>query len=147
MLTNTGLKKAKALGKEFLNDWDAIFRVLELPMLPLTNNEAEQRLRHWVLLRRISQGTRSPQGSRALALLASITTTCRLRCASPLHFIRDVIKARRSGGLAPPLPPIPDSVRERLIPQDVLNYHPPSLLEIPECEANKCGNSELPLVA
>ena len=99
--------KARALAREFLNDWDAIFRVLEHPAWPLTNNEAERALRHWVILRKISQGTRSPQGSRALALFASVITTCRLRGHSPLLYIRDVIRLRRKGE---DVPRLPDSV-------------------------------------
>ena len=43
--------KARALAREMLNDWEAIFQVLAHPHLPLTNNEAEQALRHWVILR------------------------------------------------------------------------------------------------
>ena len=39
-------KKTRELGREFLNDWEAIFRELEFPAWPLTNNEAEQALRH-----------------------------------------------------------------------------------------------------
>jgi len=97
-------KKTRELGREFLNDWEAIFRVLERPAWPLTNNEAEKALRHWVILRKITQGTRSEQGSRALALFASIIATCRLRDVSPLLFIRDVIKSRRQGGDVPKLP-------------------------------------------
>ena len=54
--------KAHALGVEFLLDWEAIFRVLEHPNWPLTNNIAEQRLRHVVMLRRIMQGTRCQIG-------------------------------------------------------------------------------------
>ena len=96
--------KTRELGQEFLNDWDAIFRVLDYPAWPLTNNEAEQALRHWVILRKISQGTRSPQGSRALALFASIFTTCRLRSSSPLLYIRDTIQRRRQGLTVPDLP-------------------------------------------
>jgi hypothetical protein len=65
-------KKTRELGREFLNDWETIFRVLEYPAWPLTNNEAERALRHWVILRKITQGTRSDQGSRALALFASV---------------------------------------------------------------------------
>jgi len=97
-------KKTRALGREFLNDWVAIFRVLEYPAWPLTNNEAERALRHWVILRKITQGTRSPQGSRALALFASVITTCRLRGHSPLLYIRDVITLRRQGLDAPKIP-------------------------------------------
>jgi len=96
--------KTHALAVEFLNDWAAIFRVLEHPAWPLTNNEAERALRHWVILRRITHGTRSEQGSRSLGLIASILETCRLRAASPLLYIRDVIHQRRQGKEAPLLP-------------------------------------------
>jgi transposase-like protein len=102
--------KTKALGTELLNDWEAIFRVLDHPLLPLTNNEAEQMLRHWVILRRITQGTRTEQGSRALALLASVIETCRRRAASPLRYLREVIALRRQGLNVPKLPPIPAAV-------------------------------------
>jgi len=100
-------EKTRALGTEFLNDWKAIFRVLDEPWLPLTNNEAEQMLRHWVILRRITQGTRSEQGSRALALLASVLETCRRRAASPLRYMKELIARRRQGLDPPELPPIP----------------------------------------
>ena len=76
------------------------------PAWPLTNNEAERALRHWVILRKITQGTRSEQGSRALALFASVFATCRLRNSSPLLYIRDVIKMRRQGNDVPKLPQI-----------------------------------------
>jgi len=97
-------KKTRELGREFLNDWDAIFRILEHPAWPLTNNEAERALRHWVVLRRITQGTRSAQGSRTLALFASVIETCRLRDHSPILYIRDVIALRRRGEDVPGLP-------------------------------------------
>lgn len=99
-------KKTRELGGEFLNDWEAIFRILDYPAWPLTNNEAEQALQHWVILRKITQGTRSEQGNRALGLFASVITTCRLRRASPLLFMRDVIQARRQGLDAPALPEV-----------------------------------------
>ncbi len=102
--------KAHALGVEFLNDWDAIFRVLDHPELPLTNNAAEQMLRHWVMLRKIGQGTRSKQGSRALTLLASVIETCRRRQASPLRYLNEVIDRRRRGLEVPELPPVPKAV-------------------------------------
>lgn len=108
-MTQSSHKKTRELGVEFLNDWDAIFRILDYPAWPLTNNEAERALRHWVILRRITQGTRSEQGSRALALFASVIETCRLRESSPLLYIRDVIKLRRQGEDVPQLPPIPAS--------------------------------------
>jgi len=101
---NSGHEKTRKLAREFLNDWDAIFRVLAHPELPLTNNEAERALRHWVIARRISYGTRTPQGSRAFAVLASVIETCRTRKVSPWSYLARVIAARRAGLEAPPLP-------------------------------------------
>jgi hypothetical protein len=100
-------EKAGELGREFLNDWDAIFRVLDHPELPISNNAAEQMLRHWVIMRRISQGTRNKKGSKALALIASVIETCRKRNASPLRYLTAVIERRRQGLDVPDLPPIP----------------------------------------
>lgn len=68
----------------------------------MTNNLAERLLRHWVILRRITQGTRTEQGSLALATFATIIETCRLRQASPLRYLHQVIAARRKGLDAPP---------------------------------------------
>lgn len=106
-MTASSHKKTRELGVEFLNDWEAIFRVLDYPAWPLTNNEAERALRHWVIMRKITQGTYSEQGSRALALFASVFVTCRLRNSSPLLYIRDVIYMRRQGHDMPKLPQIP----------------------------------------
>jgi transposase len=100
-------EKTRQLGFEFLNDWDAIFRVIDHPHLPLTNNEAERVLRPWVILRRITYGTRTPQGSRAFNVFAGIIETCRRRAASPLRYLQQVIAAGRQGLAMPSLPPIP----------------------------------------
>ena len=96
--------KTHALAVEFLNDWEAIFCVLENPFWPLTNNEAERALRHWVILRQISHGTRTPQGSRHFALLASVIDTCRRRGHSPWQYLQTAITRRRQGLALLPLP-------------------------------------------
>lgn len=97
-------EKAQALAREFLNDWDAIWAVLEHPDLPATNNAAEQALRHWVIARLISQGTRTPQGSRVFSILTSVIETCRVRKILPWPYLALVIAERRQGHPAPPLP-------------------------------------------
>jgi transposase len=99
-------KKTRALAVEMLNDWDVIFTVLDHPHLPLTNNEAERALRHWVILRRISYGTRTEQGSRIFAILASVIETCRIRQQCPWRYLESVIDNRRAGFLAPSLPAV-----------------------------------------
>ena len=102
--------KLRSLAVEFLLDWDVILRQVSEPHLPLTNNASEQALRHWVIARRISYGTRSETGSRAFALLASVIETCRKRDASSWSFIATVIAAARKGVALPLLPPIPSGV-------------------------------------
>ncbi len=100
-------EQARQLGVEFLNDWEAIFQVLAHPHRPLTNNFSERLPRPWVIRRRITHGTRTLQGSPALATFASIIGTRHLRQASPLRYLHQLIAAHRKGLEAPPLPPIP----------------------------------------
>jgi transposase len=97
-------EKTRALARELLNDWDAIFQVLAHPELPLTNNEAERALRHWVIARKLSLGTRTLEGSRAYGLLASVIETSRKRQQVPWGYLAQVIRARRAGQTAPSLP-------------------------------------------
>ena len=101
---NCAHEKTRALARELLNDWDTFWVVLDHPELPLTNNEAERALRHWVIARRIGMGTRTPQGTRVFALLASVIETCRKRNVSPWPYLAEVLHQRRKGLPAPPLP-------------------------------------------
>ena len=97
----------RSVAREFLYDWEVIMRPLGEPHLPLSNNAAEQALRHWVIARNISHGTRCEAGTRAFALLASVIETCRLRGASSWRYLGTVIRAARKGLELPPLPAIP----------------------------------------
>lgn len=99
-------EKLQAFVRELLNDWDTIFRQLQDPTLPLTNNEAERSLRHWVIERRLSHGTRTPEGTRSLTLLASVIETCRIRGAPLWDYLTRVIAAARKGLQIPCLPAV-----------------------------------------
>lgn len=99
-----------SLARELLNDWDVFLRPLEHPHFPLTNNEAERALRHWVIARRISHGTRTDAGSRAFALLASLVETCRRRGACAWRYLGRVIAAARQGRELPGLPVVVEGV-------------------------------------
>lgn len=101
-----GHKKTAALATEMLNDWEAIFQVLDQPHQPLTNNEAERALRHWVILRSICYGTRTEDGSRVFAILISVIETCRKREQSPWVYLATVIASQRSGLPVPALPDV-----------------------------------------
>ncbi len=96
--------KTHALVVELLNDWDAIFQIPHHPWPPLTNNEAERALRHWVIVRKLSYDTRTATGLRIFALLASIIDTCRQRGHSPWFYLQIAIADRRADRSLAPLP-------------------------------------------
>jgi hypothetical protein len=85
------------LAKEILNDWDAVVAFVKNPELPPTNNDAERALRHAVISRRISFGTRTAEGSMAYAALLSVIETCRLRNQDPWQYIAQTIALGRKG--------------------------------------------------
>ncbi len=97
-------EKLQALAKEILNDWDAVIAFVNNPELPPTNNEAERALRHAVIGRRISYGTRTSEGSLAYSSLLSVIETCRLRNINPWTYICEVITLGRKGVPPPPIP-------------------------------------------
>jgi IS1 family transposase len=106
MATGSEHPKLKALAWEILNDWSAVVAFVFNPDLPVTNNDAERALRHAVIARRISHGTRSTEGSKAYAALLSVIETCRLRNLKPWTFLAQVIRQRRKGLPAPSLPSV-----------------------------------------
>jgi len=83
LATDSEHPKLKALAKEILNDWQAVVAFVSHPHLPVTNNEAERALRHAVIARSITHGTRSAEGSNAYAALLTVIETCRRRNLSP----------------------------------------------------------------
>jgi hypothetical protein len=94
----------KALAKEILTDWDAVVACFYHPQLPPTNNEAERALRHAVIARRISYGTRTSEGSLAYCSVLSVVETCRLRKVDPWSYIAIVLTQARKGIKHPPIP-------------------------------------------
>ncbi|WP_238993712.1 IS66 family transposase [Calothrix sp. PCC 6303] len=96
--------KLKALANEILNDWDAVVACFYNPQLPPTNNEAERALRHAVIARRISYGTRTAEGSLAYCSILSVIETCRLRKVDPWAYIAMILTQARRGIKHPPIP-------------------------------------------
>jgi transposase len=104
LATGVEHQKLKALANEILADWDAVVACFFHPQLPPTNNEAERALRHAVIARRISYGTRSTEGSLAYCSVLSIVETCRLRKVDPWSYIAMLLTQARRGIKHPPLP-------------------------------------------
>ncbi|HTU13304.1 MAG TPA: IS66 family transposase [Allosphingosinicella sp.] len=96
--------KVRELAGEILNDWDAVVAFVHDPRLPPTNNDAERALRHAVIARRISFGTRTDEGSRFYAAALSVIETCRRRTVDPWAYACGLIAAARA---SLPLPAIP----------------------------------------
>jgi transposase len=97
-------QKVRALAREILNDWEAVIAFVAESLLSPTNNDAERALRHAVIARRISFGTRTDEGSRFYAAGLSVIDTCRKRGVDPWTYGRDLIAAARKGSSLPTIP-------------------------------------------
>lgn len=77
------VEKVQGLTREVLNDWAAITAFVTTLDLSATNNEAERALRDAVIVGRISNGTRTEEGSAACAATMSVFDTSRRGGAEP----------------------------------------------------------------
>lgn len=84
---------------------DELLLVLDKPWIPLHNNLSESDIREFVQKRKISGGTRSPNGRRCRDTYASLRKTCRKHGISFWEFLKD-----RIGGLNQ-IPYLPDVIR------------------------------------
>jgi len=65
--------------------------VLDFPEVPLDNNEAERALREYVIKRKISNGTRTDDGTEAWEVMLSLLDTCRKNDVSFYAYLCDRI--------------------------------------------------------
>lgn len=78
-----------------------LFVFLTDPQIPSDNNAAERSLRHSVIARKISGGTRSPRGSITKMILASLFGTWSLRGKNPLEECLALLTQASTGKPAP----------------------------------------------
>jgi hypothetical protein len=64
---------------------------LDFPDVPLDNNQAERALREYVIKRKISNGTRTAEGTCAWEVFLSLVDTCRKNGVNFYHYILDRI--------------------------------------------------------
>ena len=74
-----------ALAKRLLRHQDELFQFVLVPGLPADNNLAERSIRPVVVLRKISGGSRSPEGTKTRLTLASLLGTWAARNLNPFH--------------------------------------------------------------
>jgi hypothetical protein len=83
----------RALAKRLLRHQDELFSFVLVAGLAADNNLAERSLRPLVVVRKISGGTRSPQGSQTRMTLASIFATSKARGLNPYQECLAMISA------------------------------------------------------
>jgi transposase len=71
---------------------DKLFMFIAEPLTPSDNNSAERSLRHSVIQRKISGGTRSEKGSQTRAILASLFGTWQLQNKNPFEECLNLLK-------------------------------------------------------
>jgi len=75
--------------------------VLDFPDIPLHNNESERAVREYVIKRKISNGTRTKEGTQAWEVLLSLVDTCRKNEVNFYQYVLDRIsKANQMPSLA-----------------------------------------------
>lgn len=77
-------------------DIESLFRFVTDPDVDPTNNISERELRHLVIIRKISNGSRSARGAHATAMLLSVIQTLRINKKNPLLEMQEILK-RASG--------------------------------------------------
>ena len=77
-------------------DIDSLFRFVTDPDVDPTNNISERELRHLVIIRKISNGSRSARGAHATAMLLSVIQTLRMNKKNPLLEMQEILKSASS---------------------------------------------------
>lgn len=96
-------KEARTLADRIRTHADAYFLFLDDERVEPTNNKAERALRHAVIDRRITQGTRGGNGSRWLERFLSIHETCRQQERPLFDYLVQAITQHTAGKAVPGL--------------------------------------------
>lgn len=96
-------RRARALGRDLLRLWPALWTYLKVEGVEPTNNRAEQALRSPVIRRKLCFGSQSGAGLRTTERLLSVAQTCRQHGRNLLGFLTDALTAHRHGSPAPTL--------------------------------------------
>lgn len=93
--------EAQTLAKRVRLNADTYFRFLDDARIEPTNNKAERALRHAVIDRRITQGTRGAPGSRWLERFLTTRETCRQQDRPLLDYLVQAITQHTAGQPVP----------------------------------------------
>jgi transposase len=89
--------------KELVEHRENLWAFLDDDRLELTNNAAEQALRHAVIWRKLSFGTQSAAGSRFVERLLTVIETCRRQRRNTFAWLTDTVRAHQNKQPTPSL--------------------------------------------
>jgi len=93
----------RGIARNLVKFWPALWTFVEREGVEPTNNRAERGLRHAVIYRKLSQGSRSERGALATERLLSAAVSCRLQGRSLFAYLVEVAQASIRGQPAPAL--------------------------------------------
>jgi transposase len=96
---------ARTMAERFKTHGKSYFTFITEPGVAPTNNSAEQAIRHVVIDRRITQGTRGTRGQRWSERIWTTLATCAQQQRSSFRFIAQAVHASFTGSPAPSLLP------------------------------------------
>ncbi len=102
-----GCAKTAGTCTEILKVEESLWTFARVEGVEPTNNAAERALRHAVLWRAVSHGTRSPRGSRFVATILSVVETCRQQGRNVLEYVTACCRAALDRSPVPSLLPQP----------------------------------------
>ncbi|MBS3132076.1 IS66 family transposase, partial [Candidatus Woesearchaeota archaeon] len=82
----------KFVNNLYYRDRDDLFRFVTDPEIDTTNNLSERELRALVIIRKISNGSRSRRGANATAMLLSVIQTLRFKKKNVLQELQAILK-------------------------------------------------------
>ena len=98
-------RHTRTFANNLLKVWPALWNFTKTDGVQPTNNHAERGLRGAVIYRKLSLGSQSEQGERAIERLLSVSQTCRLQGRPLFAYLTDVLAAHARGHPAPLLIP------------------------------------------
>lgn len=91
--------------KELVEHYRRLWTFLAADGVDPTNNAAERALRHAVIWRKLSFGTRSPSGSRFVERMLTVIETCRRSGHNAFAWLSEAVRAHFHRDTAPALLP------------------------------------------
>ena len=95
--------KTEGVCCEVMKHFESLWTFVEHEHVEPTNNRAERSVRHGVIWRKLSNGTKSEAGSRYVETILSVIATCRQNAINPFEFATKAVHTKFNKDPAPKL--------------------------------------------